>query len=661
MRSKRPSMLGPGGKLIASVFGGLVALFLIWNFVITPIFINRTNTTSTANSSDTVVSATNPGTNSTSNSSQSTGTNSTSTSDKGKPVATGQVVDASSGVGVANAVLTLGQTQLATTDNSGNFSIYQKLSSTPIVVTAPGYAQATLDPKNVSAIHLNPNSVSGTLVDAATKQPLGGMPVKDGDITTSTDKDGKFTLNRVTDGSTLEINMIGYAPISQKVDLKNTSPLNVAAQSTQLNGTITDAQTGKPVANARLQMGDQVSLTNGAGGFYFSNAAKDDTAIKIRAPGYKIQNFTVADARKGIKMVPFHFRGVYVPGIFAIRANYNDLFTPYLQMADKGEINAIVVGVKDDDTGELFYDSQAPLAKQYNLIYGKGQNSAQLIDIQHMLADAHKHGLYVAARFVVTRDPYLAKVDPKIAVHDTRTGGLWQDNNSHLNWINPSSDEEVNYTLSLSKELSQLGFDEVQFDYIRFPADPPLKYTDFGNGMTGDFVYDDKSQKAYDFRTQAVDKVVSTSYNYLKNTDTFLSLDVFGVTLWRVDDNNIGQQYNDMIMISDYICPMVYPSHFLPGTLNFPDPGNHPKEIIQESGKYSTELENKLHPVAKYRPWLEDFDYPWGAHPYTYGPDKVKVQITTADATGASGWTLWNAVGKYTNTVLAATEPSANN
>jgi hypothetical protein len=479
------------------------------------------------------------------------------------------------------------------------------------------------------------------------------MPVKSGTSTTSTDKDGKFVLSRVTDGSTLEIDMLGYKPISQKIDLKNSTGLTIAATSSELNGTIVDAQTGKPVQNAHLTLDNQAANSTATGTFYFADASTDEATVKVRAPGYKVQTFKVADARKGLKLEPFHFRGVYVPGVFAIRANYNQLFAPYLQMADKNEINSIVVGVKDEDTGELFYDSQTPQAKKFGLVYGNGQSSAQLIDMAHMLDEAHKHGLYVVARFVVMRDPHLASVDQADAIKDSRTGGLWKDNNSHLNWVNPMSDMIVDYTAALSKELSDLGFDEVQLDYIRFPADPPLKYADFGNGLTGDFVYDDQSPKAYDVRTKAIDRIVEASYNTLKTTDTYLSLDVFGVTLWQVDDNNIGQQYNDMVNLSDYICPMIYPSHFVPGTMNYPDPGNHPKEIIAESGKYATQIEDKLHPIALYRPWLEDFDYPWGSHPYKYGPDKVQVQIDTADTLGATGWTLWNATGEYTESVLA--------
>lgn len=644
MSSKRPSSLGPGGKLILSIIIGIAFIFILWSFVINPIFLTKSNSNANASA------------NSTANSSSSNNGNNTSSSDSSaKPVLTGQVVDASSGTGVANATITNGQTTIATTDSTGKFQVTQQVNSNQITITAPGYASVTVSSKDASAIQLNPVSITGTLVDADTQKPLGGMPIRYDDVITNTDKDGNFTLSHVADGGNVVVSLFGYGTYTHTINLSQDKTLSIAVHSTDFNGTIVDSETGKPVSNAYLTMGNETASGTYDGKFYFANASDDNATIKVRAPGYKIQTFKLSDVRKGIKLVPFHFSGVYVPGIFAIRANYNDLFVPYLQMADKHEINAIVVGVKDDDTGELFYDSQLPLAKQYNLIYNGGKNSSQLIDIQNMLKDAHKHGLYVVARFVVTRDPHLAQQDPAIAVHDTRTGGLWKDNNSGLNWINPTSPQEVQYVADLSKELSQLGFDEVQLDYIRFPADPPLKYADFGNGKTGDFVYDDPvaDPAAYTFRTQAIDKIVKTDYDYLKTTDTFLSLDVFGVTLWRVDDNNIGQQYNDMIMYSDYICPMVYPSHFLPGTLNYDDPGNHPKEIIAESNKYAELIQNKLHPVATYRPWLEDFDYPWGAHPYTYTPAFVKIQIDTADSSPVTtGWTLWNAVGKYTNSVL---------
>ena len=603
-------------------------------------------------------------TNATGATTKSGNTNSTVTavSTTANPVLNGQITDANDGTGVANAVLSAGQAQLATTDASGNFQISQKLPSGSLTIVAPGYAPLTLDPKaGLTTVKLVPNTISGVLVDADTKQPLVGMSVKSGDISTNTDKDGKFTLTRVQDGGTLDVKLTGYAPISQKIDLKATD-LTIAAQSTQFNGTLTNSQTGKPIQNALLTLGDATAKPTATGTFSFPDAGANDAKIKVRAPGYRIQTFSVADARKGIKLEPFHFRGVYVPAAYAIRANYNELFTPYLQMADKGEINSIVVGVKsefggtNDSDGLLMYDSQIPFVKQYDMIYGSGKNSAQLIDTQHLLAEAHKHGLYVVARFVVMRDPSLATADSKIAIKDSRTGGAWRDTSSHLTWVNPFSQDIADYTAALTKELSQMGFDEVQLDYIRFPADAPLRYTDFGNGLKGDFVYDDPATnpKAYDLRTKAIDKIVSTTYDTIKTSDTFLSLDVFGVTLWRTDDNNIGQQYNDLVMISDYICPMIYPSHFDSGTLNFPDPGNHPKEIIQQSGKYSVLIETKLSPVARYRPWLEDFDYPWGKYPYKYGPDKVQTQIDTADSTvGETGWTLWNAKGTYTESVLA--------
>ena len=94
---------------------------------------------------------------------------------------------------------------------------------------------------------------------------------------------------------------------------------------------------------------------------------------------------------------------------------------------------------------------------------------------------------YVPARFVVMRDPGLAEANPAMAIHDTTTGGIWRDTGSKLAWINPAAPGVADYALGLSKELSGLGFDEVQFDYIRFPTDGILKRADFGNGIHGDF------------------------------------------------------------------------------------------------------------------------------------------------------------------------------
>ena len=276
-------MLGPGGKMILGGAGAIIALVLLWIFVISPVFLTRSNSASADGQPTNSTSAQGDNNNNNSNASPSKSGAATTL--------TGQIVDAVDGSAVTNAVVTVGQTKLATTDSSGSFSTSTNLPSGQIIITAPGYQPLTLKSKDdaTKPIQLSPLSVSGTLVDSDTKQPLGGMPITSGNHTTNTDKDGKFVLAHVQDGDPLEVKIFGYAPLSQKIDLKNSTNLTLAVQSSQFQGSITDSQSGKPVPNALLTMGNQTAHSTGAGTFYFSDASDDTANIKVRAPGYKIR------------------------------------------------------------------------------------------------------------------------------------------------------------------------------------------------------------------------------------------------------------------------------------------------------------------------------------------------------------------------------------
>jgi hypothetical protein len=159
-------------------------------------------------------------------------------------------------------------------------------------------------------------------------------------------------------------------------------------------------------------------------------------------------------------------------------------------------------------------------------------------------------------------------------------------------------------------------------------------------------------------RTDPIESTVKKAYDVLHNTDTFFSIDVFGYSLWLPDDVQIGQQYNNLVFMTDYICPMVYATHFEQGTLDqakYPGPtGNYPGVIIEQSGIKANQLDTKLKGVARYRPWLEDFSLP----PVKHTPQRVTLQINAANNGGASGWTLWNVAGDYTENVLPQAKKS---
>ncbi|MBN9392695.1 MAG: carboxypeptidase regulatory-like domain-containing protein [Chloroflexi bacterium] len=549
-------------------------------------------------------------------------------------------------------------TEVAKTDSTGKLAA-NNLDEGSYTVSAPGYNSFSLTlaaGQTLSNIELKPYIFQGSVVDATNKQPLAGKLVYGGDTTTVTDSNGSFSFTALPPGTKVRVALIGYTSVEQTVEDKD-QLVTFDLKSTQFDGSLTDSASNKPIPNALIKIDDNTTaLTGQDGKFHFSDGPHtDDTVITVRAPGYKIQTFKASELEKGAKMAPFHFRGVYVPGAFAINANYDEEFTPYLKMADEGQINAVVIGVKDDDTGLLWYNSQVPLAKQLGLVYNlNGVQPDELMDPKKLIADAHKHGLYVVARYVVFRDPSIAAKKPEWAIKSIKTGKPWVDDNG-LTWPNQFQPEVSDYNADLAKELAGLGFDEVNYDYIRFPTDGALKDIQYKPDL--DWTQLSQDEK---LRTDTIESAVLKAYDNLRTTNTFFSLDVFGYSLWRVNDaDGIGQQYNDLVFMSDYICPMVYASLFSPGEMGFDDPGAHPKEIIEESGRIASKLEEQLKPVAKYRPWLEDYDKLYGPPETQFKStaERVEVQINAADTGGASGWTLWNANGDYITQALSDTAP----
>ena len=624
---KRTAPFGPGGKIIVAGFGGLVVLFLLWQFVV-PFFFGSTK--------------------------PSNDTNTTAQNGPAKADLEGTIVDATTGRPVvAASVRGPDGTEVGKTDANGQFSIAKlPTDKDKLTVNAPGFQPVPLplSKEAAKAIQLKPFVVTGTLLDSDTKQPIANRFLRGGEAATTTDEQGKFSFSGLPDGSKITVDLVGYETVEKTVDSK-TSDLQITLRSTAFDGNLTDARSGKPIPNALIKT-DSASATTGQDGkFHFNDFKHDDTTtVTVRAPGYKIQTLKATDLIKGAKLDPFIARAVYVPGVFAIRANYDKLFKPYLDMADRGEINTIVIGMKNDDDGLLWYDSQTPTAKQLNLVKrtkdGKF-DSDLLMDTTKLLADAKQHNLYVVARYVVMRDPAVAKAKPEWALQNNRTGGAWQDDNK-LNWPNAFVPEVGDYNAGLAKELADLGFNEIQYDYIRFPTDGKLKEIQYKPDLNWTQLSSNEN-----LRTSTIEGIVKKAYDQLRTTNAFLSLDVFGMSLWREDDNNIGQQYDNLVMLSDYICPMVYPTHFETGTLDqakYPGPtGNYPGVIIQKSGVIANKLEEKLKPIAKYRPWLEDF----GLGSVKNSPEHVRLQLQAADDTGAWGWTLWNAAGTYTDSVLA--------
>lgn len=310
-------------------------------------------------------------------------------------------------------------------------------------------------------------------------------------------------------------------------------------------------------------------------------------------------------------------KGIYLT---AYTAGWKERREELVNLVKKTELNSVVIDIKDY-SGKIFFNTDIPLADEIE------SEDIRIPDIKKWIKELKKEGIYTIARIVVFQDPYLAEKRPDIALK-SRSGDVWRDWKG-LSWIDPTQQMVWDYNLDLAKEAIKLGFDEVNFDYIRFPSDGNIGDISFANlGENGS-----KSEEMAKF------------YNYVADTLDFYpiltSADLFGMVLWRDDGLNIGQRFEDAVPYFDYICPMVYPSHYPSGFEGFSNPAEHPYEVIYRS--LDQVRDQAAVSRAKIRPWLQDFDL--GAE---YTPKMIKLQKqATYDADG-SGWLLWNSSNRYT-------------
>ncbi|MAF14165.1 MAG: sugar fermentation stimulation protein [Parcubacteria group bacterium] len=293
-----------------------------------------------------------------------------------------------------------------------------------------------------------------------------------------------------------------------------------------------------------------------------------------------------------------------------------------INLIETTELNAVVIDIKDS-TGRIFFDTNIPLVNKI------GAEDIRIPDLAELVQDLKSRGIYTIARMVVFQDPYLARSKPEIALN-AKYGGLWRDWKG-LSWVDPTQKFVWDYNMDLAKEAVKLGFDEINFDYIRFPSDGNIKQISFAN--------------LKDSSSLGKSEVMKSFYEYLNETLSYVpvitSADMFGMVLWRDDGLNIGQRFDDAAPNFDFIAPMVYPSHYPSGFEGFANPAAHPYEVIYRS---LIQVEDRLvDSRAQLRPWLQDFDL--GA---VYTPEMIRLQKQATYDGGGNGWFLWNASNNYT-------------
>ncbi|HEX6502807.1 MAG TPA: putative glycoside hydrolase [Terriglobales bacterium] len=314
----------------------------------------------------------------------------------------------------------------------------------------------------------------------------------------------------------------------------------------------------------------------------------------------------------------FEVRAIYLTGVMAGSEHGLRIIRRWRELGG----NAVVFDVKDSD-GILNIPFEHPLAtdKRHPVI-------PDLPKLAHFL---HSQGMHAIARIAIFRDEHLVVTHPELAVHSRRTGEPWRENGK-LVWTDPSNQKVQDYDIALAKRAAQSGVDEIQFDYVRFPAEGDQKDASF------------KFQKEHpDWkRTDVITDFLKDAYAALHPEGVLLSLDVFGVMAWQrpVDLAHTGQDIPNMAKYCDVMSPMIYPSHFF-GMDGYAHPGDAPEHFIGESMDRFVKVTKDTGVVL--RPWLQAFRW----RTKTYSPQYIEVQVKVAKERGGIGFLFWNANNNY--------------
>lgn len=318
-------------------------------------------------------------------------------------------------------------------------------------------------------------------------------------------------------------------------------------------------------------------------------------------------------------------KGIYVTGSMA----GNNAFENLLTLVDDTELNAMVIDVKND-AGEITYRMSQETAQEM------GACINYIRDMENFMKKLKEHGVYTIARIVCFKDPYLAEHHPELALK--KPDGTAIVDGHGLAWVNPYKEEVWEYLVDVARKAGEIGFDEIQFDYVRFPIGSDAEAADYGVDRN---VYT-KEQAITGFLTYAAEE--------LHKEGIPVTADVFGTIIGsETDVQQVGQDYAELGNIVDAICPMVYPSHYGNGVFGLSVPDAYPYETVYEAMKDSVEelADIPKEQQAVVRPWLQAFTATWVEGYISYGGDQIRAQIQAVYDAGYEEWILWNASNHY--------------
>jgi hypothetical protein len=388
---------------------------------------------------------------------------------------------------------------------------------------------------------------------------------------------------------------------------------------------VIDASTGRPIEGAFVTFNDKVMKTDRNGAVEINGPGD---MVGFKAWGYLRKSVAIGDLTgdsRNVALTPFRPKALYLSfyGIGSMKLRETGI-----DLVDRTELNAVVIDVKGD-RGMVAFKSSIPLAGQVG-----AQSTITMRDARALLERLHKKHIYAIARIVVFKDDPLATARPDLAVRRAN-GAIFRDREK-LAWTDPYSRQVWDYNIEVAVEAARLGFDEIQFDYVRFPDAPGLKFSG-PNDMKN--------------RLAAISGFLGEARKRLTPYNVYVAADIFGYVAWNLDDTHIGQRLEELSPVVDYISPMLYPSCFQFGIPGYRMPVQHPYEIVFLS--LQNARERSAIPSVRFRPWLQAFrDYAFDHR--EFGGKEIRSQISAAEKFGSDGWMLWNPRNTYTAAGLNA-------
>ncbi|MDR3113682.1 MAG: putative glycoside hydrolase [Endomicrobium sp.] len=360
----------------------------------------------------------------------------------------------------------------------------------------------------------------------------------------------------------------------------------------------------------------------------FSACSSVNPVSNVKVLEYPQDNQTITDIAYGIlnRVTPQeqpkkkYARGIHLTAFISA---VNKHRSAAIELFDDTELNTAVIDIKELE-GQVYMDG-------VKTADANGASFARALpNLDKYIKQLKEKEIYTIARIVVFRDNLMPRKKTKWAVKKS-DGSLWTDRKG-ITWLDPYNQEAWDYAIEIAQRAADLGFDEIQFDYIRFPSD--------GNIASCRYL---KKEHTKETAAKALVGFLEKASEKLKEKNVKISIDVFGLTTTADDDMGIGQKIVEMAQYVDYVSPMVYPSHYNKGAYGIDDPNKNPYKTVYKGMEGAI----KKLPAEKMRPWLQDFTMG-----FKYDKEQVRAQIQACYDNGIGDWLLWNPRCVYTRGAL---------